>query len=750
MNNQAPNGDSPVHEPYVPANESPHEFTLPAIVTGTLLGMVFGASSLYLLLKVGMTVSASVPIAVLSITLFRVFSKTFGIRRTTILENNIVQTAGSAGESIAFGVGVTMPALLLLGFEMDPIRVMTVSVLGGLLGILMMIPLRRAFIVKQHGKLKYPEGTACAEVLIAGEKGGATARMVFIGFGIAAIYTFVMKSLKLWAGEPGTKLYHEDQGEIKGLNGAQVAGDVSPELVGVGFIIGPRVGCLMMAGAVLSYFVLGPMVARFGATSDSIKKMNPDQIRGQFLLFIGAGAVAAGGIISMFRALPLIFSSIASGLRDLRASRSAGPQASLRTDQDLSLNFVLFGSIALVLIIAAVPQLGLGFSLLGILGALMILVFGFLFVTVSSRLTGEIGSSSNPISGMTIATLLLVCLIFFVLDKRDAPAMLTALTIAAVVCIASSNGGTTSQDLKTGFLVGATPKKQQYAILIGALVSAVAIAGTMLVINEVRTHYTNQGLPKQALKVPPDAPTQRVGRPHGENDTNEYRVVHIRPDDTLNPGVKPPGRYLVDGEDHAKYRTDMPVDRQSDKMDNGAKAEPAYAAPQPQLFSNIIKGILGGKLEWGLVIIGVLIAFSLELAGVSSLPFAVGMYIPLSSSTPIFVGGLLRWLSDKWRGNASEAEADTSPGVLLASGYIAGGTLCGLIIGFLVLLPGDVPKTLDIGHKLFATLNPAWEWDVEQSLGPKILALITYAIIAAILLIVGMRRQKSSNGDAAS
>jgi len=351
---------------------------------------------------------------------------------------------------------------------------------------------------------------------------------------------------------------------------------------------------------------------------------------------------------------------------------------------------------------------------------------------------------------MTIATLLLVCLIFFVLDKRDAPAMLTALTIAAVVCIASSNGGTTSQDLKTGFLVGATPKKQQYAILIGALVSAVAIAGTMLVINEVRTHYTNQGLPKQALKVPPDAPTQRVGRPHGENDTNEYRVVHIRPDDTLNPGVKPPGRYLVDGEDHAKYRTDMPVDRQSDKMDNGAKAEPAYAAPQPQLFSNIIKGILGGKLEWGLVIIGVLIAFSLELAGVSSLPFAVGMYIPLSSSTPIFVGGLLRWLSDKWRGNASEAEADTSPGVLLASGYIAGGTLCGLIIGFLVLLPGDVPKTLDIGHKLFATLNPAWEWDVEQSLGPKILALITYAIIAAILLIVGMRRQKSSNGDAAS
>jgi len=393
MNNQAPNGDSPVHEPYVPANESPHEFTLPAIVTGTLLGMVFGASSLYLLLKVGMTVSASVPIAVLSITLFRVFSKTFGIRRTTILENNIVQTAGSAGESIAFGVGVTMPALLLLGFEMDPIRVMTVSVLGGLLGILMMIPLRRAFIVKQHGKLKYPEGTACAEVLIAGEKGGATARMVFIGFGIAAIYTFVMKSLKLWAGEPGTKLYHEDQGEIKGLNGAQVAGDVSPELVGVGFIIGPRVGCLMMAGAVLSYFVLGPMVARFGATSDSIKKMNPDQIRGQFLLFIGAGAVAAGGIISMFRALPLIFSSIASGLRDLRASRSAGPQASLRTDQDLSLNFVLFGSIALVLIIAAVPQLGLGFSLLGILGALMILVFGFLFVTVSSRLTGEIGSS---------------------------------------------------------------------------------------------------------------------------------------------------------------------------------------------------------------------------------------------------------------------------------------------------------------------------------------------------------------------
>ncbi|HEX9329720.1 MAG TPA: oligopeptide transporter, OPT family, partial [Reyranella sp.] len=509
-----------------------------------------------MLLKVGMTVSASVPIAVLSITLFRYFSTAFGFRRATILENNVVQTAGSAGESIAFGVGVTMPALLLLGFEMEVTRVMTVSVLGGLLGILLMIPLRRAFIVKQHGKLKYPEGTACAEVLVAGEKGGMTARMVFVGFGVAFVHKFLTKGMKLWSDEPEQNLYTVGaDGQKVGLKGAAVGGDLSPEMLGVGYLIGPRIACLMMAGAVLSFFVIGPLIATFGenlntpvapAKSDIdpktgqdknlIRNMDPPAIYRNYLRYIGAGAVAAGGIISMCRALPLIISSIGAGLRDLRSSKRGGSTAA-RTERDLPISVVLFGSIGLVVVLAAVPQLGLGLSVRGILGALMILVFGFLFVTVSSRLTGEVGSSSNPISGMTIATLLLTCLIFVLIDERDVPAMLTAISVAAVVCIASSNGGTTSQDLKTGYLVGATPKYQQYAILIGALTSAVVIGGTMLALNSFGTHYTKKGFPLGAkVTVPEDIQPQKVGRPYDEPgtklyDDKDYRPFFVRPDE---------------------------------------------------------------------------------------------------------------------------------------------------------------------------------------------------------------------------
>jgi putative OPT family oligopeptide transporter len=729
--------ETPKHEPYVPDAANMHEFTWQAVLLGAGLGILFGASSLYLLLKVGMTVSASVPIAVLSITLFRAFSQAFGFRRATILENNIVQTTGSAGESIAFGVGVTMPALLLLGFEMHWIRVMTVSVLGGLLGVLMMIPLRRAFIVKQHGKLPYPEGTACAEVLVAGEKGGATARMVFIGFGIAALHKFLTKACKLWADEPSQHLYgHAKNGVKYGLPGAEISGELAPELLGVGYLIGPRIASLMIAGAMLSYFVLGPLIATFGdkltepvsPAKTLIHDMDPGALKANYLRYIGAGAVAAGGIISMLRALPLILSSIVSGLRDLRATRAGGAQAVARTERDLSMYVVLFGSLGLVLIMMCIPALGLGLSLQGLLGALMILLFGFLFVTVSSRLTGEVGSSSNPISGMTIATLLMTCLIFLVLGQTGHLAMLTALSVAAVVCIASSNGGTTSQDLKTGYLVGATPSKQQLAILVGALTSAVVIGGTMLALNAAGTHYTNkeENLPDRKLIVPTDAPRERAGKPH-EDDTNEYRVVHVRNEDDINPNVKA-GRYLVDEGGNPAYRTDVPINRQVPEMDNGQKAPEPFAAPQPQLFALIIEGILGGKLEWGLVVIGVLIALAMELAGVSALPFAVGMYLPLSASSPIFVGGMLRWLSDRLRGkSSSEAESETSPGILLSSGYIAGGTLCGLIIAFFVFLPGRFNNALDLSQRV----NVA---------DPRLVALVVFLILAAILLWVGARK----------
>jgi putative OPT family oligopeptide transporter len=744
-------------KPYVPDQTILPEFTWPAILVGALLGILFGASSLYLLLKVGMTVSASVPIAVLSITLFRAFSRSFGFRRATILENNIVQTTGSAGESIAFGVGVTMPALLLLGFEMHWVRVMTVSVLGGLLGILMMIPLRRAFIVKQHGKLKYPEGTACAEVLIAGEKGGSSAKMVFVGFGIAFAYKLLNAAFKLWPGEPSQNLFTTTpEGTKVGLKGAAVSGDLSPEMLGVGYLIGPRIACMMMAGAVLSFFVVGPLIATFGEGLNApvapavsniedgidkglIRNMGPDDIYSNYLRYIGAGAVAAGGIISMFRALPLIVGSIVAGLRDLRASAAGGPGAA-RTECDLSLKVVIFGALGLVLVLAAVPQLGLGLTATGILAAVMILLFGFLFVTVSSRLTGEVGSSSNPISGMTIATLLLTCLIFYLLGLRDAPAMLMALSIGAVVCIASSNGGTTSQDLKTGFLVGATPKWQQYGILIGTLTSAVVIGGTMLALNAAGTHYTKKGFVSTRVQVPADAATQKVGQPYGEKDEKVYSTVYIRKGEYKDVSQ---GWYLVDHAGWLTYRIDVPIKREFKHMDNpndpnlpGEEAAEKFKAPQPQLFQLIIEGILKGDLEWGLVITGVLIAIALELMAVSALPVAVGMYLGLGTATPIFFGGLLRWLTDRWRGvSASEAETETSPGVLLSSGYIAGGTLCGLLYGFLVmLLPRYFLDALKLGQHF------GKDYVAGETVDAKLVALAAFAVLTVILLRVGTQK----------
>jgi putative OPT family oligopeptide transporter len=778
-------GPEAEHRPFVPASESPPEFTWPTLLTGTVLGIIFGASSLYLVLKVGLTVSASVPIAVLSITLFRAFSRAFGARKATILENNIVQTTGSAGESIAFGVGVTMPALLLLGFEMDPVRVMTVAVLGAILGILMMIPLRRAFIVKQHGKLIYPEGTACAEVLIAGEKGGATAKMVFVGFGVALVYKFLTAAANLWAAVPSINLYRVDAatGAKSGFKGAALSGELAPELIGVGYLIGPRIACLMMAGAVLSYFALGPAIATFGEGLTAplppaswneekpkdlknpglIRNMSPGDLKDNYVKYIGAGAVAAGGIISMCRALPLIVGSIASGLRDLRASRGGGSRA-IRTEHDLPMSVVVFGSLALVLALAAVPQLGLGLNPFGLLGAAMILLFGFLFVTVSSRLTGEVGSSSNPISGMTIATLLLVCLIFLAVGRTHPNDWLTALTIAAVVCIASSNGGTTSQDLKTGYLVGATPSKQQWAILVGAVTSALVIGFTMLKLNEAGTHYTTQDFPKTVvLDVPPGAPTEKPGKPHDraqepvpgvtpgwEPDANEYRVVHVREGEYAGRGGDyerlKPGRYLVDAAGRPAYLADVPINRQVKRDDAGNEAPPAFTeAPQPGLFANIIKGILGGTLEWSLIITGVTIAVALELCGVSALPVAVGMYISLSSTTPIFIGGLLRLVADRLRGKPkTEAESETSPGVLLASGYIAGGTLCGLVVAFLAFMP-EVKDFVNVGLHLFgqAGAKPGKaEWKPDEVGWAKAVAVAVFALLGAFLLWVGSRKEK--------
>jgi len=730
---------------YVAPDEQMPEFTWSAVLLGTVLGIVFGASSLYLVLKVGMTVSASIPVAVLSITVFRGLSRAFGLRRATILENNIVQTTGSAGESIAFGVGVTIPALMLLGFDMELTRLMLVGLLGGLLGILMMIPLRRAFIVRQHGKLTYPEGTACADVLIVGEEGGSTAKTVFAGFGLAFLYKFATKALRLWQEEPNWALY----GERGGLRGGVIGGELSPELLGVGYIIGPRVASIMLAGGVLAYLVLVPMIVLFAGDQGtpiypanfSIREMLAalgrgeltaaaavGVLRNQYILYIGAGAVATGGIISMFQAMPLIVGSVRAGLSDLKKTNAQGDDVAdelPRTERDLPLWVVLVGSLALIGILMAVPQLGLGFTLYGGIGAALIVVFGFLFVTVSARLTGEIGSSSNPISGMTVATLLFTCLVFLLLGRTDKQATLTALTVAAIVCIAASNGGTTAQDLKTGFLVGGTPRLQQIAILIGALTSALVMGGTLLLLNEAGTVYSRNPEYLPNYQVPDVSKLTKREQPGGQyagQDTNLYHVLNVGEGEL--EGV-PQGRYLVDDSGAIRYLVDPAINGRLNKRDDGQPVTNKFEAPKTRLMAIIIDGILNQKLPWGLVLIGVLIAVTLELAGVPSLPFAVGVYLPIQVSVPIFIGGALRWLVDRLK-RTSAAEAEMSPGVLLSSGYIAGGAIAGVVVAMFAFMPDRLAQRLDLGR----LQSP----DLQASNWPAVAA---FSVLALVLLLVG-------------
>jgi putative OPT family oligopeptide transporter len=747
------------YRPYIDPETRMPELTVRAVVVGTLLGMVFGASSLYLVLKVGLTVSASIPVAVISITLFRILSK-MGGRNATILENNIVQTAGSAGESIAFGVGVTMPAIIILGADLDLTRPILVAVLGGLLGILMMIPLRRALIVQQHGFLKYPEGTACAEVLKAGasdesralasdaaraewERAGTDAsantgaKTIFAGFAVGLVYTTLMKAFYTWKEYP-TKVFGDP------FANASVSVESSPALLGVGYIIGPRIASIMAAGGVLAYLVLIPMISFFGRFLGStlvppgttpISEMDPDAVRNAYVLYIGAGAVAAGGIISLVRSLPTIWHGLKGGLQDLRGGPASAAYAP-RTDQDLSMKFVLGGIILLIAAIMLIPQLHLQFNLLG---AILIVAFGFLFVTVSSRLTGEIGSSSNPISGMTVATLLLTCFIFLIIGWTGPGYYVTALSIGAIVCIAASNGGTTSQDLKTGFLVGATPWRQQIAILVGAGASALILGPILLSLNGAATVY----VPVSKLQLPAEVradvsqlgtATETVPADQGIGDTKPYRAWF-----KVDEKDAKAGKYLVDDAGTPVYFVDPGINGTQRATEGGREVE-KFGAPKATLMSYIIKGILNRELPWGLVLLGVMIAVVLEMAGIPSLAFAVGVYLPLSSSSPIFVGGLVRWGVDKYLRrrlagrNLTEdelvAEGDKSPGVLMASGYIAGGAIAGIIIAFLAGVPWFTG---------FNKSMAAWGEHNPFHAGPwsDALGIIPFIILAVLLYAVG-------------
>ncbi|MDB5303292.1 MAG: putative oligopeptide transporter, family, partial [Phycisphaerales bacterium] len=513
--------------------------------------------------------------------------------------------------------------------------------------------------------------------------------------------------------------------------------EVSPELLGVGYIIGPRIASIMLAGGVLAYLVIAPMIVFFSANQTGplapstklVRDLKIGGIRNEYILYIGAGAVAAGGVISMCRALPLIIGSAGAGLRDLRSTDRKGPGAAARTrrtEQDLPLSTVLFGSIGLVIALAVAPGLGLGFSLEGIAGAALIVFFGFLFVTVSSRLTGEIGSSSNPISGMTVATLLFTCLVFVLLGRTHKGATLTALTVAAVVCIAASNGGTTSQDLKTGYLVGATPRLQQLAILVGSLTSALVIGVTLLLLNRAGTVYTTNPEFLPAYHVPDIGRLSKLEQPGGEyaaKDKTLYHVLHVAEGEV--PDV-PQGKYLVDDTGRIRYLVDPAINGRVSKRDDGTVVPNKFDAPKTRLMALIVGGIMNQKLPWGLVLMGVLIAITLELAGVPSLPFAVGVYLPIQTSVPIFIGGAVRWVVDKVVKRPGN-ESDMSPGTLLSTGYIAGGTIGGVVIAFLTFAP-SVMARINVGRYFPALEERAWP------------AAAAFGVLIVILLAVGFRK----------
>jgi putative OPT family oligopeptide transporter len=743
-------------KPYIPAPTHLPELSLRALLMGTILGMVFGASSLYLVLKVGLTVSASIPVAVIAITLFGLSKKAFGAKDVSILENSITQTAGSAGESIAFGLGVTMPAIMILGFDLEISRVMLVGVLGGLLGILMMIPMRRTMIVAQHGKLKYPEGTACAEVLKAaatapsreaagealqGDSEAARdakrrAAIIFGGFGIGLVYKIVNISLKGWKdtvnfvfGAP--------------LQAGSLGAEISPELLGVGYIIGPRIAMTMAAGGVLSYLLLIPMIKFFGdmltvPLAPGVKlihNMSPNDIRSAYVLYIGAGAVATGGLISLIRSIPMIWHGLSAGLKGMGKGSSAdSADLTLRTEQDIPLKWVMIGCLGLIAIITLATPLHMN-----LLGALLILVFGFLFSTTSSQLTGQVGSTSNPISGMAVATLLFTCLIFLVIGWTGGPYYVTALSVGAIVCIASSNAGTTSQDLKTGYLVGSTPRLQQYAILIGALASALILGPILLQLNNASTVYV------PAAQVAPTVATvdtktltesAQLQGPQAANDHNTYKVW--RKSDTVGG---PAGKYLVADDGKPVYFVDPGINGQFSKRPDGSEVK-KYDAPKAVLMSYIIKGILDRQLPWTLVLFGVVIAIILEMCGIGSLAFAVGVYLPLVSTLPIAIGGGIRWLADRrnnmlpqYKGlheDAQQAAGDRSAGVLLSSGYIAGGALSGIVIA----ITAGVMTDFDTSITQWAEkVNPFFE-----GASSDLLSLLPYAVLMAILIWVAREK----------
>jgi putative OPT family oligopeptide transporter len=649
------------HKPFIAAEQNVAEFTPKAILFGALFGILFGASTVYLALKAGLTVSASIPIAVLSISVLRLFG------RATILENNIVQTIGSAGESVAAGVAFTIPALLFLSpgangaqyFEY--VQIMTLAAVGGTLGVLFMVPLRRSLIVAEHATLPYPEGTACADVLVAGEKGGQMAGLVFGGVIASAIYKLLNSVFALWR-EAVTWV----SAKTATLPNATISNEVSPEYLGVGYILGPRVGGIMVSGSVLTFIVLIPMLSlvltdeqvvasllKLGYTPQAVEGMGTvTRFKEAYTRYIGAGAVTMAGIITLIRTMPTIWRSLKESVAALGKGGGAAGQS--RLERDIPISWVAIGAVGLAGILALLPIIPGDFAGKLVMAVLM-LVFGFLFVTVSSRIVGLIGSSSNPISGMTIATLLGTALVFLSLGMNGDSYQPIALSVGAIVCIAAANAGATSQDLKTGYLVGATPIRQQIGLVIGVLVSTLVIGLTLKFLH------------------------------------NSFTIG-------------------------------------SDK----------FPAPQANLMATVIKGVMAQNLPWGYILVGAGLSLMVYLCGVSPLAWAVGAYLPIGTTLPIFLGGALRWLADKLRGDKEESEL--SPGMLFATGLVAGGTLTGVASSVLKAIQtkgGESDLLTDTQH-----IGESFQTAI--GLDGNLLALIPYTVMAVILVRMGLRKMQMS------
>ena len=590
-------------KPYVPANENPPEFTVTSVVMGILLAVVFGAANAYLGLRVGMTISASIPAAVISMGVIRVL-----LKKDSVLESNMVQTIGSAGESLAAGVIFTMPVLFLWSAEgvadtPSLISISLIALCGGVLGVLFMIPLRNALIVKEHGVLPYPEGTACAEVLLAGEEGGQGAKKVFAGMGLSALCKFLVDGLKMI---PGVITI-----PVNALR-TEFSTEVYPALLGVGYICGPKISSYMFAGGILGWFVLIPAIILFGSETvlypgtETISKMyeagGASAIWSSYIRYIGAGMVAAGGMFSLIKSMPLIVSTFVDALKGMRYSKGGDNK---RTERDLNMKLVIAGIAAVILLIWLIPQIPVSLP-----GAILIVIFGFFFGAVSSRIVGLVGSSNSPVSGMTIATLLFATFILKMTGATGMQGMIGAITIGSVVCIVAAMAGDTSQDLKTGFLLGATPKRQQIGELVGAVAAAIAIGGVMVLLNNAWGFGTKN-----------------------------------------------------------------------------------LAAPQATLMKMIVEGVMNGNLPWSLIFIGVFLAVVVEIMGMPVLPVAIGLYLPLELSAAIMVGGLIRWVEDRFA-DEKDRESGAGGGILFCSGMIAGEGLVGILLAILAVL--GVTDVLDL------------------------------------------------------